>query len=115
MELGRWYTKAVAWAASKDIVNGYGGGKFGPNDPVTREQLTTILYRYTAYKGESTAAFSGNLNRFKDAASVSNYAVDAANWAVGEGIINGSGDLFMPKSNATRAQVAAIIHRYLAG
>ena len=115
VELGRWYTKAVAWAASKDIVNGYGGGKFGPNDPVTREQLTTILYRYTAYKGESTAAFSGNLNRFKDAASVSNYAVDAANWAVGEGIINGSGDLFMPKSNATRAQVAAIIHRYLAG
>ena len=115
VEHGRWYTKAVAWAASKDIVNGYGGGKFGPNDPVTREQLTTILYRYTAYKGESTAAFSGNLNRFKDAASVSNYAVDAANWAVGEGIINGSGDLFMPKSNATRAQVAAIIHRYLAG
>ena len=115
VELGRWYTKAVAWAASKDIVNGYGGGKFGPNDPVTREQLTTILYRYTAYKGESTAAFSGNLNRFKDAASVSNYAVDAANWAVGEGLVNGSGDLFMPKSNATRAQVAAIIHRYLAG
>ena len=115
VEHGRWYTKAVAWAASKDIVNGYGGGKFGPNDPVTREQLTTILYRYTAYKGESTAAFSGNLNRFKDAASVSNYAVDAANWAVGEGLVNGSGDLFMPKSNATRAQVAAIIHRYLAG
>ena len=115
VELGRWYTKAVAWAASKDIVNGYGGGKFGPNDPVTREQLTTILYRYTAYKGESTAAFPGNLNRFKDAASVSNYAVDAANWAVGEGLVNGSGDLFMPKSNATRAQVAAIIHRYLAG
>ena len=115
VEHGRWYTKAVAWAASKDIVNGYGGGKFGPNDPVTREQLTTILYRYTAYKGESTTAFPGNLNRFKDAASVSNYAVDAANWAVGEGIINGSGDLFMPKSNATRAQVAAIIHRYLAG
>ena len=115
VELGRWYTKAVAWAASKDIVNGYGGGKFGPNDPVTREQLTTILYRYTAYKGESTTAFPGNLNRFKDAASVSNYAVDAANWAVGEGLVNGSGDLFMPKSNATRAQVAAIIHRYLAG
>ena len=113
VESGRWYTEAVAWAAAKDIVNGYGNGKFGPNDPVTREQLAAILYRYTAYKGESTAAVSGNLNRFTDAASVSNYAVDAMNWAVGEGLINGSGDKLMPKSNATRAQVAAIIHRYL--
>ena len=115
VDSGLWYTKAVAWAASKDIVNGYGNGKFGPNDLVTREQLAAILYRYTAYKGESTAAVSGNLNHFTDTASVSAYAVDAMNWAVGEGLINGSGDKLMPRDNATRAQVAAIIHRYLAG
>ena len=115
VDSGLWYTKAVAWAASKDIVNGYGNGKFGPNDFVTREQLAAILYRYTAYKGESTAAVSGNLNHFTDTASVSAYAVDAMNWAVGEGLINGSGDKLMPRDNATRAQVAAIIHRYLAG
>ena len=112
---GRWYTEAVAWAAEKEIVKGYGNGKFGPNDPVTREQLAAILYRYTQYKGWSTAAASGNLAGFKDAASVSSYAVDAMNWAVGEGLLKGANNKLSPKSNATRAQVAAIIHRYLKG
>ncbi len=112
---GRWYTGAVAWAAEKEIVKGYGNGKFGPNDPVTREQLAAILYRYTQYKGWSTAAASGNLDGFKDAASVSSYAVDAMNWAVDEGLLKGANNKLSPKSNATRAQVAAIIHRYLKG
>ena len=112
---GRWYTEAVAWAAEKEIVKGYGNGKFGPNDPVTREQLAAILYRYTQYKGWSTAAASGNLDGFKDAASVSSYAVDAMNWAVDEGLLKGANNKLSPKSNATRAQVAAIIHRYLKG
>ncbi len=115
VESGRWYTGAVAWAAEKEIVKGYGNGKFGPNDPVTREQLAAILYRYTQYKGWSTAAASGNLDGFKDAASVSSYAVDAMNWAVDEGLLKGANNKLSPKSNATRAQVAAIIHRYLKG
>ena len=115
VESGRWYTGAVAWAAEKEIVKGYGNGKFGPNDSVTREQLAAILYRYTRYKGWSTAAASGNLDGFKDAASVSSYAVDAMNWAVDEGLLKGANNKLSPKSNATRAQVAAIIHRYLKG
>ena len=115
VESGRWYTGAVAWAAEKEIVKGYGNGKFGPNDPVTREQLAAILYRYTQYKGWSTPAASGNLDGFKDAASVSSYAVDAMNWAVDEGLLKGANNKLSPKSNATRAQVAAIIHRYLKG
>mgnify|MGYP001329674199 FL=1 len=112
---GRWYTEAVAWAAEKEIVKGYGNGKFGPNDPVTREQLAAILYRYTQYKGWSTTAASGSLKGFADAASVSSYAVDAMNWAVDEGLLKGANNKLSPKSNATRAQVAAIIHRYLKG
>ena len=115
VESGRWYTGAVAWAAEKEIVKGYGNGKFGPNDPVTREQLAAILYRYTQYKGWSTTAASGSLKGFADAASVSSYAVDAMNWAVDEGLLKGANDKLSPKSNATRAQVAAIIHRYLKG
>ena len=115
VESGRWYTGAVAWAAEKEIVKGYGNGKFGPNDPVTREQLAAILYRYTQYKGWSTMTASGNLDGFKDAASVSSYAVDAMNWAVDEGLLKGANNKLSPKSNATRAQVAAIIHRYLKG
>ena len=115
VESGRWYTGAVAWAAEKEIVKGYGNGKFGPNDPVTREQLAAILYRYTQYKGWSTTAASGSLKGFKDAASVSSYAVDAMNWAVDEGLLKGANNKLSPKSNATRAQVAAIIHRYLKG
>ena len=115
VESGRWYTGAVAWAAEKEIVKGYGNGKFGPNDPVTREQLAAILYRYTQYKGWSTTAASGSLKGFADDASVSSYAVDAMNWAVDEGLLKGANNKLSPKSNATRAQVAAIIHRYLKG
>ena len=115
VESGRWYTGAVAWAAEKEIVKGYGNGKFGPNDPVTREQLAAILYRYTQYKGWSTTAASGSLKGFADAASISSYAVDAMNWAVDEGLLKGANNKLSPKSNATRAQVAAIIHRYLKG
>ncbi len=115
VESGRWYTGAVAWTAEKEIVKGYGNGKFGPNDPVTREQLAAILYRYTQYKGWSTTAASGSLKGFADAASVSSYAVDAMNWAVDEGLLKGANNKLSPKSNATRAQVAAIIHRYLKG
>lgn len=110
---GKWFAKAVAWAAANGIVNGYGSGLFGPNDPVTREQLAAILYRYAVYDGMTAVTLEENLGGFADTAQLSAYAIQAMNWAVGQGLINGSGSNLVPKAQATRAQVAAIIHRYL--
>ena len=109
----KWFAKAVAWAAANGIVNGYGSGLFGPNDPVTREQLAAILYRYAVYGGMTAVTLEENLGSFADTAQLSAYAIQAMNWAVGQGLINGSGSNLVPKAQATRAQVAAIIHRYL--
>ena len=103
----------TAWAAANGIVNGYGDSLFGPNDPVTREQLAAILYRYAVYGGMTTVTLEENLGSFADTAQLSAYAIQAMNWAVGQGLINGSGSNLVPKAQATRAQVAAIIHRYL--
>lgn len=110
---GKWFAKAVAWAAANGIVNGYGDSLFGPNDPVTREQLAAILYRYAVYGGMTAVTLEENLGSFADTAQLSAYAIQAMNWAVGQGLINGSGSNLVPKAQATRAQVAAIIHRYL--
>ena len=110
---GKRFAKAVAWAAANGIVNGYGSGLFGPNDPVTREQLAAILYRYAVYGGMTAVTLEENLGSFADTAQLSAYAIQAMNWAVGQGLINGSGSNLVPKAQATRAQVAAIIHRYL--
>ena len=110
---GKWFAKAVAWAAANGIVNGYGDSLFGPNDPVTREQLAAILYRYAVYGGMTAVTLEENLGSFADTAQLSAYAIQAMNWAVGQGLIKGSGSNLVPKAQATRAQVAAIIHRYL--
>ena len=110
---GKWFAKAVAWAAANGIVNGYGDSLFGPNDPVTREQLAAILYRYAVYGGMTAVTLEENLGSFADTEQLSAYAIQAMNWAVGQGLINGSGSNLVPKAQATRAQVAAIIHRYL--
>ena len=110
---GKWFAKAVAWAAANGIVNGYGDSLFGPNDPVTREQLAAILYRYAVYGGMTAVTLEENLGSFADTAQLSAYAIQAMNWAIGQGLINGSGSNLVPKAQATRAQVAAIIHRYL--
>ncbi len=93
-----WYAEAVRWAASEQIVNGYDNGNFGPNDPITREQLVTVLYRYAQYKGLDTATTEENLTSFADAAQVSGYAVSAMNWAVGAGVINGTDSGLAPKA-----------------
>ena len=111
----QWYGKAVAWAAKNSIVTGYNDATFGPNDPVTREQLAAILYRYAIYRGMTAVTLEDNLGGFADAAQISAYAVPAMNWAVGKGLLNGADGLLMPKAQASRAQVAAIIHRYLEG
>ena len=113
---GQWYTDAVEWAAAHNIVNGYGNGKFGPNDPVTREQLAAILYRYAQYKSRDVSVGEDtNILSYTDAFSISEYAIPALQWACGEGLINGADGNLMPADHATRAQVAAIIHRYLEG
>ena len=113
VDSNKWFAKAVAWAAANGIVNGYSSGLFGPNDPVTREQLAAILYRYAVYGGMTAVTLEENLGGFADTAQLSAYAIQAMNWAVGQGLINGSGSNLVPKAQATRAQVAAIIHRYL--
>ena len=111
-----WYGEAVEWAAANGIVNGYSDGRFGPNDPITREQLAAILYRYASFKGfDVSKADTTSLAGYPDAAKVSGYAVPAVQWAVGKGLINGVSGKLAPQNTATRAQVAAIIHRFLEG
>ena len=111
---GEYYTDAVAWAAENGIVNGYGDGKFGPNDNITREQLAAILYRYSAYKGyDVTVGENTNILSYGDIAELSDYAFTAMQWACGAGLINGMGDgTLAPKSNASRCQIAAVLHRF---
>ena len=111
---GAYYANAVAWANANGIVSGYGSGKFGPNDKVTREQLAAILYRYAQYKkydvsvGEDT-----NILSYGDAQSISTYAIPAIQWACGAGVVTGkSGSKLDPKGNATRAEVAAMLMRF---
>ena len=108
-----WYAEAVRWAASCGIVTGYDNGNFGPNDPITREQLAAILYRCAAYRQEDTSIGADtNILSFTDAASVSEYAVPALQWACGAGILQGADGALLPTHPATRAQTAAILHRF---
>jgi len=109
---GQWYTDAVTWAAKNGVVTGVGNNKFSPNGNVTREQLATILYRYAIANGIDVRD-RADLRAFSDGNKVSSYAADAIKWAVAERLINGSGGKLMPQGNATRAQVAAILTRFV--
>lgn len=111
---GEYYTDAVAWASENGIVNGYGQGRFGPNDSITREQLAAILYRYSVYKGyDVSVGEDTNILSFDDIADLSDYAFTSMQWACGAGLIGGMGDgRLAPKGNATRCQIAAVLHRY---
>ncbi len=110
---GLWYANSVAWAAAKGIVNGYEDNSFRPGDPITREQVASILYRYAAGKGLDMTA-SADLSAFADAGQVSPYAVQAIAWANAQGIVTGkSGGILDPKGQATRAEVAAMLMRYM--
>lgn len=107
-----WYYDAVTWAQQNGIVEGYGNGKFGPNDSATREQLSAIFYRYANYKVYDVSA-KGKLDCFTDKDSISEWAQEAVKWAVGNGIISGRGSkLFAPQGTATRAELAAMLHRF---
>ena len=105
---GQWYSDAIAWAAANGIVNGVGGNKFAPSEPVTREQLAAMLYRYAG-----SPAVSGELG-FDDADSISAWARDAVRWCVDNGILNGvGGNRMTPQDLARRGQVAAMLMRFL--
>ena len=110
---GQYYTDAVAWAAENHLVNGYGDGTFGPNDNITREQMSALLYRYAEFKGYDLTA-RGDLSGYTDASQISDYAVTAMQWATAEGLVNGMGDgTLAPRGNSTRAQIATILMRFL--
>ena len=106
-----WYATAVSWAANVGVVNGYEDNTFRPNQPITREQLAAILMNYAAYKGEDVSA-RADLSAYTDQPST--WATDTMSWAVAEGLISGvTNDELRPQGNATRAQVAAILQRFL--
>lgn len=107
-----WYANAVNWAYSNGIVMGMGDGTFAPTATLTREQMAVILYRYaTDYLGKD-AVCNGDLTRFPDAGTASDWAVNALSWAVGAGLINGKGTLLAPKDFTNRAEVATILYRF---
>lgn len=109
---GSWYLKAVLWANENGIVNGMGDGTFMPDLDITREQLAAVMYRYCEFCKYDTKT-EKDLSDYKDADRVSDYAVKALSWANENGIVNGSDNLLMPSDNATRAQTAAIIMRFV--
>ena len=107
-----WYATAVNWAANVGVVNGYEDNTFRPNQPITREQLAAILMNYASYKGEDVSA-RADLSNYTDQPSA--WATETMQWAVAEGLISGvTADQLQPQGNATRAQVAAILERFLA-
>jgi hypothetical protein len=112
---GDWYIHAIVWATENHIVEGYGDGNFGPNDPVTHEQIAKIIYRYAVFNRLDVSA-SKELTLFPDADQVSSWAVDYIKWAVGAGLIEGRNEggtnVLAPKEGATRAEVATLIMRF---
>ena len=113
VEAGKWYADAITWTAENGIFAGYGKDKFGPDDPITREQLAAIFYRYADYKGYDLTV-KGNLDKFKDADKITDYAKTAMQWAVGSGFMKGkSGNLLDSQGTATRAEIAAMLHRFI--
>jgi tRNA threonylcarbamoyladenosine modification (KEOPS) complex Pcc1 subunit len=110
---GTYYAKAVSWANSQEIVQGYGNETFGPQDNITREQMARILYKYAQYKGYDTSA-AASLDAFHDASRVSPWALDAVKWAAASQILSGKGSgLLDPSGTATRAEAASILMRLI--
>ena len=113
VKAGAYYERAIVWAAENGIVKGYGNGCFGPDDQITREQMAAILYRYAKYRGlDVSVGENTNILSYDDALDISEYAVPAMQWACGAQIIHGADGRLTPGAKATRAQVAAILHRF---
>ncbi len=113
VEAGRWYADAITWATENGIFAGYSKDKFGPDEPITREQLTAIFYRYADYKGYKLTV-TENLDKFEDADKITDYAKMVMQWAVGNGLIKGKAEnLLDPQGTATRAEISAMLHRFI--
>lgn len=110
---GSYYEQAIAWASENGIVTGFDASTFAPDRAITREQLAAILFRFAAYRGMDAVTLRETLSSFQDQAAISAYAVSALNWAVGEGLMQGTGDKLEPTGNATRAQAAAMLRRFM--
>lgn len=110
-----WFASAASWASTQGFMSGYSNGRFGPNDPITREQLAAILFRYSSTKGYNVSA-SAELSTFPDNAATSDWAVSAMRWAVGTGLLSGktgvAGTRLDPTGTATRAEVAQILMNF---
>lgn len=110
---GAYYASAVSWASANGIVNGYSDGTFRPNNLITREQMAAFLYRYASQKGRDVSD-RAELGVFTDAGRIASYAVEPLRWAIAAGMINGvTADTLSPGGNASRAQVAVILSRFV--
>ena len=113
VEAGKWYADAITWTAENGIFADYDKDRFKPDDPITREQLAAIFYRYADYK-DYDLTVKGDLDKFKDADKITDYAKTAMQWAVGSDLVKGrSGALLDPQGKATRAEIAAMLHRFI--
>lgn len=108
-----WFYDAVTWAQQNGIMGGYDNSSFAPNDPITREQLAAIFYRYAQYKGYDTTQGGMAIREFRDYESISDYAMGAMAWAVNTGLVKGDSNLLYPNGTATRAEIAAMLHRFV--
>ena len=114
VEKGLWYSDAVAWATFNGITMGYGNGNFGPNDNITREQIVAIMHRYAEYKGYDVTQGGMLIREYSDYENISDYALNAMTWSVNIGMLSGRGNNNLaPQSYATRAEVAAILERFI--
>lgn len=109
-----WYARAVAWAAENSVVKGYGDGSFGPEDPITREQLAVMLWRYAQFKGlDVSQGEDANILSYTDVDQAGEWAIPALQWAVGSGVMKGKGGSVLdPQGQATRAEVATMLTRF---
>ena len=111
---GSWYEKAVIWAAANGIVTGYGDGRFGPGDPIPRQQLTAILWRFAQYKGYDVRANGTTMPDFVDRGQIASWAGEAVSWAYSRGVLTGKdGNVLDPTGGATRMEAAAMLARFL--
>ena len=110
----KYYTEAIRWAASEGIASGYGNGRFGPDDPITRQQLAAMLWRYAQHTEQDVSVGDDtNILSYEDAFDISEYAIPAMQWACGTGVMGGYGNGYLgPNDGATRAQAAAMLQRY---
>ncbi len=115
VESGSWYEKAVSWAQANGIVNGYSETEFRPDEPIIREQIAAIMFRYAQYKGyDVSVGENTNILSYDDALDISAYAIPSMQYAVGSGLIKGKSESTLnPKDNATRAETAAILQRFI--